>query len=558
MIPNSQIFVNLSSKTSQLLYRITILLYSTCILFLYDNKFNISTYIIAYLLYIIFEIILYSNRPIIRTICDYIIICIVLLFKDINNAFLFTFFLLPIINSINYTGKRNRVYLLVGLYTIFYLIISFCSKSISVHGILLQIPIITTIWIISYCSKISWERNKLNRDLLDILLTHQSSTAKPHKIYDKIIERVNTRKIIKSISCFSTDGFEHFQLINSSRYIFRYELNIKNKPHNSKLLKKGGILWNVKFITDKDDQSNNIVLPILDNLLGLKNQHYIYIIALDSGFRFKDFFRILGLEPFFISLSKYIFALQSIEIVMQNTREQIVGHYNFVQSAINTMHFIRNRLTPYQTLLDLHDEANQSNYNSNIIGLLKDTSERARIELDALLRRSEYLLEKRNDPYNHQELKNIGLKSLHGRIRNIWNLYFTDDIKTESSSNYSEIDNLFAVSNVNAFDILLTDIIGNIKKHSKSYAKCMTSFDDSNFCIIFENDFINQNNAQEYANQINSKDKDEIIKRKTHGIANIKQFASDLKIIIQATANNNKLVMRLTIKINKDDESLNN
>ena len=225
MIPNSQIFVNLSYKTTQFLYRGTILLYGACILFLYDNQFSLSIYLIAYTLYILLELIQYNKFPIIRTIYDYIIISVVLLFKDINNALLFTYFLLPIINSINYTGKRNRVYLLILLYTVFYFVLIFSSGTFSIKGTLLQIPVITTIWIISYCSKISWERDKINRDLLDILLTHQSSAAKPYEIYKRIIERVNSRKIIKSISCFSTDGFKTFQLINSSRYIFRYELN---------------------------------------------------------------------------------------------------------------------------------------------------------------------------------------------------------------------------------------------------------------------------------------------------------------------------------------------
>lgn len=558
MIPNSQIFVNLSYKTTQFLYRGTILLYGACILFLYDNQFSLSIYLIAYTLYILLELIQYNKFPIIRTIYDYIIISVVLLFKDINNALLFTYFLLPIINSINYTGKRNRVYLLILLYTVFYFVLIFSSGTFSIKGTLLQIPVITTIWIISYCSKISWERDKINRDLLDILLTHQSSAAKPYEIYERIIERVNSRKIIKSISCFSTDGFKTFQLINSSRYIFRYELDINNKRQNLKRLKMGGILWNVRFITDKEDQSFNIVLPILDNILGLEGRHFIYIIALDTGFRFQDFFRIIGIEPFFISVSKYIIALQSIEKVKQNTRERIVGHYNFVQSAINTMHFIRNRLTPYQTLLDLHDEASKSNYNPAIAGLLKETADRARIELDALLKRSEYLLEKGNDPYNHQELTSISIKRIHGRIRKIWSMYFTDEIKTNTGSTYSESDNLSVISNINAFDILLTDIIGNIKKHYKAYAKCIITFSDNDICITFENDFTNQNNAQEYANHINSKDKDEIIKRKTHGVANIKQFASDLKINIQAIANDSKIVMKLHIIINKDDESINN
>ena len=107
-------------------------------------------------------------------------------------------------------------------------------------------------------------------------------------------------------------------------------------------------------------------------------------------------------------------------------------------------------------------------------------------------------------------------------------------------------------------EIVLTDIIGNIKKHYKAYAKCIITFSDNDICITFENDFTNQNNAQEYANHINSKDKDEIIKRKTHGVANIKQFASDLKINIQAIANDSKIVMKLHIIIYKDDESINN
>ena len=82
MIPNSQIFVNLSYKTTQFLYRGTILLYGACILFLYDNQFSLSIYLIAYTLYILLELIQYNKFPIIRTIYDYIIISVVLLFKD--------------------------------------------------------------------------------------------------------------------------------------------------------------------------------------------------------------------------------------------------------------------------------------------------------------------------------------------------------------------------------------------------------------------------------------------------------------------------------------------
>ena len=495
MILSNNIISTINKKTTRLIYRGTILLYGASILCIYDNRFNAATYIIASLIYIIIELIKYKKYPIIRTVGDYFIICTVLAFKDINNAFLFTYFLLPIINSVNYTGKRNRVYILILLYSISYLTLTYFSGTISWADISRQLPVILSIWLLMYSSKILWERNKINRDLLDILLTHQASTAKPHEIYGKIIDRLNDRKTIKSITCFATDNFNRFQLVNSSNYIFQYELSYKNKKRDCGRLKRGDIVTNASFTIDRTAQNTNLILPVLGRELGFDDRHYVFIFVSDTEYRYKDIFTIISLEPFFINLAKYIYTLHSIEEAKQFSREQIIGHYKFVQSAINTMHFIRNRLTPYQTLLDLYDDANANNFPTEITNLLTNTAVRARIELSELLKRSEYLLEKGNDPYNHQELSNISIKKLHGCIRDIWNFYFIDDIKTDSKSKPLSSDNLYVLSNINALNILLTDIIGNINKYYRDEAKCTVSINDTDLCIIFENNFTNHVSA---------------------------------------------------------------
>ena len=98
-------------------------------------------------------------------------------------------------------------------------------------------------------------------------------------------------------------------------------------------------------------------------------------------------------------------------------------------------------------------------------------------------------------------------------------------------------------------------------KYQKNICSCNCTCNNEFLTIVFKNDFVDKESVLSLVNTYNQKDKEEIIKRKTYGVSNIKSFVSDMDIILISSIENELdtelFTITLKFKLIKNESSNN-
>ena len=93
------------------------------------------------------------------------------------------------------------------------------------------------------------------------------------------------------------------------------------------------------------------------------------------------------------------------------------------------------------------------------------------------------------------------------------------------------------------------------------HSSCNCSCDKEYLIIVFKNDFTDNTAVYTLVNAYNQNNKEEIIKRKTFGVSNIKSFVSDMGIGLFSSIENESdtelFTITLKFKLIKDESSNN-
>lgn len=242
--------------------------------------------------------------------------------------------------------------------------------------------------------------------------------------------------------------------------------------------------------------------------------------------------RIDGLHRFFSRMSKVILFERELRLHRTGEIQNLQQKSRFVNASINTMHFIKNRMTPFQTLLDyLKNEGGIQNLPAypNLLSNVRKSCER---EMKAILERAAYLLDKGNNPFKYQVLSNVDSRNVFTLLRTIWTDTFIEEFDnlTITGRESSEVS-----VNLEGLDVLFSDIIGNMQKYSIRKRFCLFNVQDGILAITFQNDFKSTRDVTSLVSYMNGDEKDEVQFRITHGTPLIKQNCKDQNIIIKAS-----------------------
>lgn len=153
----------IQKRLNSLLFRILCITYAIVIISISINQFPQWIYYVAIIIYFILYIILNKHSKC-RLLIDFIFTLIILWNKDININYCYLFTLLPIINSINYSG-RNKSFITLYIGTCLCIVI--LDKNVNLFNLiapsfLLLIDLYT------------WQKRKTN-DVLYELSEHVDS-----------------------------------------------------------------------------------------------------------------------------------------------------------------------------------------------------------------------------------------------------------------------------------------------------------------------------------------------------------------------------------------------
>lgn len=388
--------------------------------------------------------------------------------------------------------------------------------------------------------EIDWNRNERTAFFSDIIDAYYRKQIKPHEIYKNIISAFNQNfgdNLIKDIVCLiSFDEFKTFYLVNSSHFIYDFKINISDNAQ-----KIGNIEFyiNVDFFHDNDLEKNNLLFPIkIETKNPSEEGCYAFLVVLSNEESHGKIFKYVGdMQNVFYKLSRVLSNERSIQKHKIKSSELLNDKIKFVENAQETMHFIRNRLTPIQNLIGLikkkskYSSVPEESYNQ----LINNSCESSDREIKELIREAKYFLDDNNNPFKFNVDEQYNIQAIISIVRGHWNAIMQETPLEIDSSTLKNVAECNILINRDAFDILLSDIVGNIKKYNNGYAKCIISSENSYLLVTFLNSFSDKEKIQSVINDINSSDRDEIMRRKTFGLNSIKRVSENLNIHLEAS-----------------------
>lgn len=543
----------LQRRINSVLFRLIIILYSIFLLIVHKNEFSFFIYLISFFLYFGF----YLNclkLPILRLFNDFIFISIILIGKDPNEVLNFIFLMLPIINSINFSGRKKSM--LVYIFTIIIYLSFSCyyNKKYDIEFIFNRLtPLVSIVflWLINYYTslrnKIRIFREDLN-DVVDNFYIQKEFIKKPHKIYKELIKVIQENiksDLIEEIICFTVTKNDRLVMLNGSSFIWSFHFkhdNILDK------IRTQGILLNQVLFIENRRQTYNLTL-----YKKVEEDEYVYVFITKKTIPFYyvaiGFFRTL--EPPLSKISSVFSSEKKLQELKYNEIRKLSERSQYVSRANKTMHYMRNRLGPFSNLLkmlDTFDTIPQEKHQEFKELLLRE-KDRAQIELKNITERANDMLEKSNNPFVYDTLLLFSIEKIFTILKRNWtsffpNLMVTLDIKSFGTKRHILI-------NEEGFELFLSDWLNNMAKYKKNAVDCIFQVDENDLTITFIND---HKESDEDINQIitdlMSSNRNEIMKRTTHGLSIIKSTLQDMNIDFHIAENEKKqLVLKLKLPI---------
>lgn len=561
----NRFFLNINRFVRSIIYRLILLAYGIILALLFPTL-SIYVYITIFCLYFIY-IILYLIKShtdaIIRSIVDLIFIAICLYGKPVDNICVIAMIFLPVANAINHTGKGKHSYVyLLGLFAIYLGMLLLGDYDNLIIQVIYALIAFSAFCTIQWLTKKHWIYNNNEALLRDAVEDFYIHGIKHDEVYKRIGQLFIEEKInFLDMFCFiSHDDFNSLFVVNGSRFVYNY--SIKINMIQSQELRKNSICKNISLIIDGDSYKNNIAIvePASSFKDNIDNTSYLFVICFENNVS-SALFLMENISNELRRFSQYLYSERIMRLRKKENFEKIKDKGRFVDSAINTMHFIKNRLSSLQTLTDVINDMDSTNINDGYIEVAKEAAQRSSIDIDSILQKAKYLLNKENNPFHYQPTEFCKTRRMFATLRQVWENILSNSNITVSNIEQINDESYHIETNMEGVEILFSDIIGNMFKYQKNNSSCNCTCDNEFLTIVFRNDFADKESVLSLVKTYNQKDKEEIIKRKTFGVSNVKSFVSDMDIILFSSIENELdtelFTITLKFKLIKDESPSN-
>lgn len=528
-------------------------MFGVVLLFAVDLALPRPIYVVVVFVYVIVSFLLlwYWKTRRYSHILD---LCLILLFLfgvDVGNCFCFAFLLFPLISRGVYIDRYTYDKFFIPEYIILVVVVDASFGLQNILFYVFQALVVVMFALLYWMSVQRMKDDKRMAQMLDKADDYFLAQIKSYEVYKKIIERLSIEGVeVKSITCFECDSqIQKFHLVNSSYLVSTFFLNLNTieKIH----LQNGDSISDVDYMLDNVKQKRNEVYSVVQ-----PSTIFLFVVVYQPDAAIlnnPDF------EPLFLRMSRIITFERVMREKRDSTIQDMIKKSRFVNGATNVMHFIKNRLTPLQTLVDLAKNEGDVKKLDNFDEILEKTAFSAQREINAILDKAEYLLNKQNNPFVFIK-EGYDAHTIFEVLSSIWSnlLPLSDKIVVDTKQ---EVKTLYE-SNIEGLEILFSDIIGNMNKYAKNYLSCVFKQNDNSILTIsFENDFGNSKDIEALINDVNNPNKDAVIYRTSYGVANIRAISDNLCVGLLASLvekDNRELYrLELNFKPKKDEENTN-
>lgn len=543
-------------KINSILFRLVLVGYSFFLILTIDNIFNTFIYLGVAVFYL-FLFVKFDKHDKLRLLNDFLFIIFVLLGKDPNQILIFTLIILPIINSINFSGTKKSIVLYLYTTITYTILLCYFNKIVDVEFVIYNLNPLTTIlflWAINYYTdlrmRIKGFREELNATV-DNFYLKKEEIKRPHKIYKQLIQIIhkNTNKIkIEDIVCFTIHSNKSDKLIITNGSSFIWSFGFKNNKIIEEIRDKKSLM-NVQLTLDGIHKNKNLLI-----YSKVDNQEYIYAIITEKTLPF--YYILIGffnrtLEPAFKKISNVLLSEKRLQDIRNEEINRLSERSQYVNRANKTMHYIRNRLGPFSNLIKMLEKFDSvpEDKISAFRQLIFKEADTARNELTNITERANNMLEKSNNPFVYTKLEEISVERVFTILkRNVYSFFPNIDIDIHINPSQEK---KYVYLNEEGFELFLSDWLNNILKYRKEIVECYFGISETTLEIIFINDHkLTKQDLDKLINDLMTDDRNEIMRRTTHGLYTIKLTLEDMNIPYEATSidNESKLVLKLKLK----------
>lgn len=517
-------------------FRLILVGYGMILSMIYDDIFPGYVYMLFFLLYLVIQAKLFGTTTralaLLRSALDFSMIAFSLYGKPLDNITTISMFFIPIANAINHTGKNKGSKMYILILCIVYLVLAFANGgTIFTINILYVVLPFFAFFLIHLNTVKNWVSASQNSELQDAIDDYYNHGTKHEEVYKRIIDICSKYNLsCNAIYCFIThDSYKSLYIVNASQFVYTYNVELKAKQIEH--LSKDQIDLNADITIEGRKIDSNLLIPV--NKKSFRNNEddseYLFVVtSLNDSENFE--WISLALESPLKKFAKLLYTERMMKKRRREYNEQIKEKGRFVDSAINTMHFIKNRLTSVQALTDVINDADFTDDYQTIISFAKETAKRSQIDIDSIRSKAKYLLDKDNNPFHYQKIEMVKPRKVFAILRTVWETTFNHQNLLVDNVDFLEDESQAVQTNMEGLDILFSDIIGNMFKYRVNYSACKVSCSTETLKVCFSNDFLDKTIVNELIKSYNDNSKEEITKRKTYGVSNVKSFVSDTNL----------------------------
>lgn len=543
----------ITGKILSIFFRIIIIFFGLSIVVSRENYFQIYWYFLAVIPYsLIYFNTLFKDGFIskVRLFNDYMFILFILYAKGIDYTTI-CFLLLPIVNAPNHTGRKKSIW----LYILFIISLYVLNKYVFDWSFLVVTTIFITInFIIDSRSRFFNNITDLNTEI-EVFFEKDLEIRKSYKVYEGILEVLNKIKVLifykpnfTNIICFKVID-DIIILENSSTFVWSYKLDEKyllnlireNERDNYKHS-------NIPLTLNKKDVSKNFILINKTK----KNKYVFMFIIEDLSNQLLNLYYTSLLQSITARISRVLDLENSIKYENKQILKIFREKYFHIQNAEKAMHFIRNRFNTLDNFIEMSKDNISGNMDNEDLKMYSTELYRLERNYNLLMRRVDSILNKPEKPFSASHLEYKSPNYLFSSLRDIWSDYF-NKFNYELNWEIPTIEKFQIQVNQDGLYILLTDWINNLNKHSNGNEIVIFNENDEFLEVIFRNEF-NKKAIDEIIalrDDFNSKDRDRILKRTSHGVIIMKSILEEMSIKGEIKIKNENIELILLFKKEK-------
>ena len=470
------------------------------------------------------------------------------------DTFSLTLALLPIIGNICLSDLHFNKFLAISIPASVYGVILWCN-TVDIWTFVSPFLIVSIIVMFGdIYSKLQKKILKIS-EIMDSFFISKENLLKSYKIYEGFINVLKEKPLpidIEAIYCFFKSETDSLYLYNASKYVWSYSFDNHNIIQLSKL---NGIEKYTDMhltINGQLSETNRIYVVSLND-----NISYMFVVELGEAAPLTSLLLKITFQTLFIKLAKLYESERLQRNIESHKMIALSEKANYVNAAVSTLHFMRNKLSPMKTLFSIVDEIEvekDDNKRAIMKEFMKKDISKMRDSYKLMIDRANLLLDDSVTPFIYRSTKRFALKDLLSEIRQSWQDYRLD----ESNINIqlqkdSEGENCYVFYNQEGLGLVLDNWISNISKYSVNSYSLVFVETEQNVILTFANGYDSKTSLN-FIRCYSNDNRAEINKNKWHGISNIKDFLEQMQIQGEISNDNENIYFKIIFSKTVDDE----